>query len=415
MEDYAKLATVLAHEGTHAYGNRIEGVAHNVGLETYTQINQIYDISGDISFAAEMIEAIKDINSWKENTGDVDHWKMTWGGQLISDGDGWLKDMNGNYILDENGNKIGAEKQESGLLNIMAGTSGQKYDSFTDEQKQQVQELMKNAGLYMDKNGQWNTASGKKIDMNQIMAISGDTIAEAVFNQYYNNKVDSELSTAWGLDLKFGENTANKIVPELAQERYSDLITTHLLETDSPAALMNKYTWTIYDSNGVASQLYKIDENNPFLDDLLKQTDSGLNSIINKFGCNFMAIIAFPQLLTGNILTASEIQSIWDESTKQSFINQYGKTKYWIDAIDSNVNNPDRVANYTFNSIGYNNYEMRYGWSGKNFELVGNKVNVPYSSSGHWLLSDSYLKYLYNPANTTGKVQKYNSVYLRYN
>ena len=345
----------------------------------------------------------------------ADYWRMTCSGQLLSDGDGWLKDMNGEFILDENGNKIGADKQESGLLNIMAGTGGQKYDSFSEEQKIQAQEIMNNAGLSMDKNGQWNTLSGKKLDMTQIMSISGDTIAASVFNQYYNNKVDYDLAGAWGLDLRFGETAMNKTVPDIAQERYSELVSTHLEETGTPAALMNKYTWSIYDSNGVATQLYKIDENNSFLDDLLKQTDSGLDSVINNSGCNFMSTLAFPQLLTGNVLDASEIQSIWDYSTKHTFVNQYGETKNWIDSTDSNVNNPDKVANYTFNKLGYSNLELRYGWSGNNFELIGNKVQVPYSNTGHWLLSDKYLKYLYNPANKTGKVNSYNPVYLRKN
>ena len=75
-EDSAKLATVLAHEGSHVYGNHVEGIAHSVGLETYAQINRIFGLAGESSFAGEMIDAIIDKNSWKENTGDTDHWTV---------------------------------------------------------------------------------------------------------------------------------------------------------------------------------------------------------------------------------------------------------------------------------------------------------------------------------------------------
>jgi len=94
-EASAKLATVMSHEGTHYNGNRVEAIAHLFGLETYSQINQtISSLQEDSSFRSEMLRAIFNPESWKENTGDVDHWKMTWGGQLINDGQGWLIDEN---------------------------------------------------------------------------------------------------------------------------------------------------------------------------------------------------------------------------------------------------------------------------------------------------------------------------------
>ncbi len=333
----------------------------------------------------------------KNYDSSADYWRLTAGGQLISDGDGWLKDMNGNYILDENGNKIGAEKQESGLLNILAGTGGQKYDSFTDEQKLAVQKIMKEAGMSMDKNGQWYTALGKKIDMNKVMEIAGNTIAEAVFNQYYNNKVDSDLATAWNLDLAFGENTANKTVPELARERYSELISTHLLETDSPAALMDKYTWTIYDSNGVATQLYKIDENNPFLDDLLGQHDfKGLKSEIDSSGCNFMTILAYSQLLTGNIFTKSDIMAIYDNAIKK---NALSSTGCWVK--DRNT-----ISTIGLNKLGISNFSLTFddtNYTGYQHQQIGNRITWLYSNGKpyHYSAGTVYNNNIYNPGYTT--------------
>lgn len=118
-EDYAKLATVLAHEGTHAYGNRIEGEAHKTGLDTYTQINQAYDLSGDSAFVSEMIDAIMDKNSWKENTGDTDHWKI----KMHADGthelvDDKKKTLSIDY-LDADGNVISTSKIEDERMNKM--------------------------------------------------------------------------------------------------------------------------------------------------------------------------------------------------------------------------------------------------------------------------------------------------------
>ena len=140
-EEYAKLATVLAHEGTHAYSNKIEGVAHSVGLETYTQINQIYDLSGDIDFAAEMIEAIKNPDSWKENTGDTDHWTIA----KKDDGTyGWKEDGRLDFYL-EDGTKIAA-----GFLSDYL--NGKDFITSTEnvEAKDQLIEKLKKSGYSID-------------------------------------------------------------------------------------------------------------------------------------------------------------------------------------------------------------------------------------------------------------------------
>ena len=417
----AKLASVMSHEGTHYYGNRVEAIAHMSATETYSQLNHKFKLQADTSFSMEMLSGIMNADNWKENTGDVDHWKMTWGGQLVSDGSGWLKDENGMYISKDGtrtpepipGETLGAEKQESGLLNIMNGESAQLYNTFSDEQKQQAQAIMESAGLEMDKTGQWNNALGKKVDMTDVMTVAGEKIANPIFETYYNNKVDYDLATVYGLDLRFSETAMNKTVPEVLQAKYSGLVTQHMQETDSPAALVNKYTWSIYDKDGIATQLFKIDENNSFLDDLVKQTDPGLNSVINKYGCNFMSTIAYPQLLTGNVLSAAEIQSIWTESTNTKISWwKTGEFLPYVDFSDSYVRQPDYVANLVAQRQNYSKLSFQFGGSSPN-SAIGYKVKVPYSTTGHWLMSDPYFKYLYNPANTTGKIDDFNAVYVR--
>ena len=177
--------------------------------------------------------------------------------------------------------------------------------------------------------------------------------------------------------------------------------------------LDNLPQWSIYDKNGIATQLYKIDENNSFLDDLVKQTDSGLNSIINAYGCNFMSTIAFPQLLTGNVLTASEIQDIWTKGTNSKMRWwKTGEMLPYIDSKDSYVRQPDYiVSDFVLEKLNRSDLKFKYGGDSE-MNLIGYKVKVPYSTSGHWLVNDIYFNAVYNPANTIGKQSKSNSVYV---
>ena len=76
LEESAKLATVLSHEGTHLYGNRIEGIAHFHGAATYMQLLDQFKLAGDGAFTGEIMAGLTDPSSWVENTGDEDWWKQ---------------------------------------------------------------------------------------------------------------------------------------------------------------------------------------------------------------------------------------------------------------------------------------------------------------------------------------------------
>ncbi len=76
IEGSARLATVLAHEGTHLYGNRVEGVAHLQSAATYMQLLDKFNLAGDQAFAGEIMAGLTNPNSWVENTGDEDWWKQ---------------------------------------------------------------------------------------------------------------------------------------------------------------------------------------------------------------------------------------------------------------------------------------------------------------------------------------------------
>ncbi len=145
-EAAARLATVLAHKGTHVYDNRIEGIAHLFGLETYAQINRMFGLDGDSSFAGEMIDAIMDKNSWKENVGDTDHWRVLNNGDLLDDG---LDDR----VSFEDGRETiyYGKKSKQGTL--------EKYLGIEKDEGYSV--LLKAAG-YELKNGKWVVDGEKK-------------------------------------------------------------------------------------------------------------------------------------------------------------------------------------------------------------------------------------------------------------
>lgn len=113
-EESAKLAAVMSHEGTHAYGNRVEGVAHYAADQTYSQINSIFKLKGDVSFSDQMLAGILDTKNWKENEGDVDHWRIVYKNDG-SIGWEWDKDFNFNF---EDGSSLTPEEMKEYIQQI---------------------------------------------------------------------------------------------------------------------------------------------------------------------------------------------------------------------------------------------------------------------------------------------------------
>ena len=192
---------------------------------------------------------------------------------------------------------LGGSGIETGLLNIIAGTSGKIYDSFTDEEKTIAQTLMTSAGMSMNATGYWTECGrDQKLDMYSYMNAAGTHVPDVLFNTYYNNTVDSLLAQTWGVDLGFENNNA---IPETLAEKYSALISQHLQQTSTPTSLKDKYKFTVFGKDEVGTDLFKIDENNPFLDQLLGQHDfAGINNVIDNSGCNFMAIFGIVNIST---------------------------------------------------------------------------------------------------------------------
>ena len=153
----------------------------------------------------------------------ADYWKLMDNGDLVKDNDGWLKDQNGNYKLDKDGNRIGAEGIETGLLNILnGGTSNKAYSEYSDAEIQAAQQLMINAGFTPSevenfKDRMWNNGNdGKTIKANSTLAGFGDSVAPSVFMNGYDQVTDNIL---------FGNNdavTLNTIMglPETSRDRF---------------------------------------------------------------------------------------------------------------------------------------------------------------------------------------------------
>jgi hypothetical protein len=146
----------MAHEGTHVAGNRIEAIAHLQGSGTYQAITAMFGLQGDDAFRGEMVEAILNPESWKENAGDTDYWKQvqredgTYG--ALPDGNHSLLDEDGNVLIrspldifDENGKIIGHEieteksyKRSFGMLMglypdfIQNDRTYEEYDTYVD-------------------------------------------------------------------------------------------------------------------------------------------------------------------------------------------------------------------------------------------------------------------------------------------
>ena len=295
-----------------------------------------------------------------------DYWKLTHGGQLVNDRQGWLKDENGKYIsidgtLEDKpieGKTQGAKGIETGLLNLLAGTSGRTYAAFTPEEKAVAQQLMSNAEMQMDKNGYWyaldenkrDTNKGKRLNMYDFMSTAGIATPDVIFDTYYNNTVDSQLAKAWGVDLGFERNHA---VPEVLAGRYSNLILKHVGEVNNATGLKNKYKFTAYGKD-TEVELFKIDKNNPFLDDVLKQGDPAFSDLqyMQPSGCNFMASMAYPQLLTGKIFSANQIKSLWKEAGKDSSILNITND---INLGQGNVRDPDKLTDFAWKELGKTN------------------------------------------------------------
>jgi hypothetical protein len=109
------------------------------------------DFSGDADIMRDLYEFYKasasgNMSAFTKYAMDsydssADFWRLTANGGLEYDGSGWLRGVDGEYMLDDNGNKVGAETIEAGLIKILA------LDPAKAEDVKKVQDMMVAAGL----------------------------------------------------------------------------------------------------------------------------------------------------------------------------------------------------------------------------------------------------------------------------
>ena len=167
----------------------------------------------------------------------------------------------------------------------------------------------------------------------------------------------------------------------------------------------------MYDKEGVAAELFKLTEDNPFLDNLLKQGDSVFDNLeyMQKYGCNFMATIAYPQLLTGNVLDEKQITEIWNEAGKDnSIFNITSDEKIG----EGTVHNPNLLAGKVYDYLDKSNLASVFGGEGSS-NMIGVKLKLKYGeNSCHFVTGSSAGSILYNPGWTVSDILRKDNVYL---
>jgi len=83
----AKLAAVLSHEATHAFGNRVEAFAYGAAANAYAEIVRNFGLEGDEGFAAAIAEAAFDPANLAPSGGAAEYMKLVvaGGGALLLD------------------------------------------------------------------------------------------------------------------------------------------------------------------------------------------------------------------------------------------------------------------------------------------------------------------------------------------
>jgi murein DD-endopeptidase MepM/ murein hydrolase activator NlpD len=199
------------------------------------------DFSGDADIMQDLYEFYKasasgnmsDFTKYAMDNYDssADFWRLTANGGLKYDGDGWLKREDGEYILDANGNRIGAETIEAGLIKILGVDKNDKAAVAL------VQKLMTGANIQHTSgedpdNWYWDRLDtrdgetvnlkalnmGKTITFGSLLAGGyGNSVSTPVFMNGFDISTDYYLYGS--LTTKF---KAMDAVPGYVYDRYSD-------------------------------------------------------------------------------------------------------------------------------------------------------------------------------------------------
>jgi hypothetical protein len=187
-EKALKLASVLAHEGTHIMGNNIETIAYFKAYNTYLALAENYGFETDKTFLAETVGKIINPQSMNDNAPGMQHWTLTREG-LKFDDSGYLKNEKGEYYYNDgtfgtelNERVVGAAGVETGLMRILGiNENDPKYD----EKLKIVQSIMMASGMKHsddtdNKNWYWTGTRKTANSEENLSDINKDTRISAV-------------------------------------------------------------------------------------------------------------------------------------------------------------------------------------------------------------------------------------------
>jgi hypothetical protein len=283
MEKQMLLAAILGHE---AYRDGI--VTNDNYLETrsstYAHTEMLLGMLLDRQNVTIDDNLLRDLiaysygsdffNSYVDNYYDssADYWKLMRDGSLVNDNKGWLTYEDGKPVLNSEGKQIGAAGIETGLLNIIfGGTHGVEYDKYNESQIRMVQSLMISSGMNFTENKEGDIRSrvwtkneeGQSLNMQQIMSAAGNTIASAVFAQYYQDNIISYIAQMNKITI---DDANIKNVPYMAASRYSNgLLLSMLNKYNTMRSFLNDYEeFEVTGKHGAIDKkyVYKNYENN---------------------------------------------------------------------------------------------------------------------------------------------------------
>jgi hypothetical protein len=73
QEDYAILASLMSHEGSHLLGNRVESIGYLLEQSTYQELTKNLGLQGDREYVEQLYRSLQDASSWEPNTGGIDY------------------------------------------------------------------------------------------------------------------------------------------------------------------------------------------------------------------------------------------------------------------------------------------------------------------------------------------------------
>jgi hypothetical protein len=416
-----------------SYGGN--AVGETIAAEAAKFLTDYNTLVSDETSDMKKLEALAGIYSMLNNyDASADLWRMQYNGTLVYDGSGWLRDENGDYINTDGsrtktvtGKTIGAATVEDGLLNILYGG-----ENFSQGQKNISKLILRSAGI-IDSTGKLTDQrekNGTKVDMNLVMLSAGNTVVEEIFNKYYENTIDYYLGNAYGVDLIFNTkgNWDPKIIPQIAMARYLDLSQNQTAQYSSVRelrdALQAKYLQRISVEGGGTAKVLKISENNPYLSLVLGQNEPIFrneispfyNRALRNYGCNFMVTLAVPQLLTGNVFTAKQVQDIWEWAATTSISEtEFVPVVVGSGSLAGFVKDVNILSNHVLKDmLGYDNFTLKVNWGTlkkpNNYNLIA--VKEKYKES-HFVLNNAQNELIYNPwAHMFGPNDRYDGIFL---